>query len=223
MRWKKYGRAVVLSGMLIATMLAGAKAAESDLWVRVDNVLIADEGLTELQNAVTFAPLRAVAEQMGWTVGWNGQTRTTVVTTDRESWSFAIGSDYITNSAGETRQIPAAVFLKNSRTMIPVRALCEAFDAKVEYFSPCAANSGRASVYIWTAEPAEEYYTTYLPDLAFTAPSEKLPAIGNLRRRSGDDWTSVFYEASLLTQGADNSIKTENRRFAGRVAERSSA
>ena len=91
----------------------------------------------------TLVPIRAVAEALGYEVGWNqAEQRVTLSSDDTgKSVSVVIG-DYSINTANKTVAIDVPAQILNDRTYIPLRAVTEALDCAVEW------NGDERAVYI---------------------------------------------------------------------------
>ena len=83
-------------------------------------------------NDRTMVPLRAIFEALGATVDWNGDTQTVTSTRDEITISLTINNAtmYVNNKA-VTLDSPAC--LVDGRTLVPVRAISEAFEIQVEW------------------------------------------------------------------------------------------
>ncbi|MGI6029613.1 MAG: leucine-rich repeat protein [Candidatus Heteroscillospira sp.] len=86
-------------------------------------------------NSRTLVPLRSIFEAMGAEVEWDNATRTAKAERGGVSVSIAIGSNtmYVNGAA---RQLDCAAAIVNNRTMVPVRAIAEAFGADVDWHNP---------------------------------------------------------------------------------------
>lgn len=85
------------------------------------------------ENDRTQIPIRAVAEMLDCTVGWDSETKTVTVTRwNGDVVSFIIGSDIMTVN-GEQLQMDTAAMLKGDRTYIPVRFVAEAVGYEVDW------------------------------------------------------------------------------------------
>lgn len=80
----------------------------------------------------TMLPARLVAEKLGATVGWDGETRTVTITKGAVSIIITIDSDKaIVN--GEEVELDSPAFIENDRTYTPMRFIAEALNANVEW------------------------------------------------------------------------------------------
>ena len=80
----------------------------------------------------TLVPLRAIFEALGATVDWNGDTQTVTSEKEGTTISLQIGSNkmYVNNSE---KILDVAAKVINNRTLVPVRAISEAFGCNVEW------------------------------------------------------------------------------------------
>ncbi len=80
----------------------------------------------------TLVPMRAIFEKLGAEVGWDGATSTASGVKDGKTVSFVIGEKFIgINAEKKALDVPAQII--NSRTMIPARAVAEAFGCTVDW------------------------------------------------------------------------------------------
>lgn len=84
-----------------------------------------------IENGRTLVPLRAIFETMGATVGWDAATSTVTATRGSTTIKLTLGSKtlYKNGVAAATLDVPAKTL--NSRTVVPARAVAEAFGATV--------------------------------------------------------------------------------------------
>jgi hypothetical protein len=85
------------------------------------------------ENGRTLIPLRSIFETMGADVQWDSATNTVTATRGGDTISLVIGGStlYKNGQAVATLDVPAKAI--NGRTMVPVRAIAEAFNATVEW------------------------------------------------------------------------------------------
>lgn len=83
-----------------------------------------------LKDSRTLVPARGVFEALGATVGWDDATETVTVSRGDTLVTLTIGQSFITvNGVQKAQDVPAQLI--NDRTMIPVRAVAEAFGCNV--------------------------------------------------------------------------------------------
>ena len=80
----------------------------------------------------TLVPLRAIFEALGATVDWNGNTQTVTSKKGSTSISLSIDSNSMyKNGKSVTLDVPAQLI--NDRTLVPARAVAEAFGCDVDW------------------------------------------------------------------------------------------
>ena len=83
-------------------------------------------------NERTMVPLRAIFEALGASVDWKQETNTVTSTKGNTTIQLTIGSDTMyVNGKAVILDSPACVI--NNRTLVPVRAISEAYNAKVDW------------------------------------------------------------------------------------------
>ena len=100
--------------------------------VKVNNVAVKFDQTPIIENGRTLVPLRAIFEALGAEVGWDGATQTVTASKADIQISLQIGSNKMhVNDDIKTLDVPAQLI--NSRTLVPVRAISEAFGCKVDW------------------------------------------------------------------------------------------
>lgn len=108
--------------------------------MQVDNTVYSVDGVSYTMDTVpvnqegtVFVPIRAVAEGLGKTVTWDEPTKTATITDGATTITLILASTIM-------RKNGAAIILNfapyrdaNGRTMVPVRAISEAFGCKVDW------------------------------------------------------------------------------------------
>ena len=85
-----------------------------------------------MENDRTLVPFRAIFEALGATVEWEPSTQTVTSTRGATTVKLNIGDDKLyKNGSAVTIDTPAR--LVKDYTMVPVRAVVEAFDATVDW------------------------------------------------------------------------------------------
>ena len=108
------------------------KIPETIITVTVNGKKISFDQAPTLENGRTLVPLRAIFEALGAEVLWNDDTQTVTATKGSTEISLQIGSTQMNvNGAIKTLDVPAKLI--NSRTLVPVRAISEAFGCKVDW------------------------------------------------------------------------------------------
>lgn len=120
----------VVIGAKAVTMFIGATGYVQDSAAKVTDVA------PFIKDGRTFVAVRPLAEAFGAQIGWNAATQTVTLTRSDMTLTIVIGSNAITKVAGGvtttvTADVPA--FIKDGRTVLPFRAVGEAFGATVSY------------------------------------------------------------------------------------------
>ena len=86
-----------------------------------------------LINNRTMVPMRVIFEALGAEVSWDGQIQTAIGETKKTTVKITIGKDYLLkNDNIVVLDSPAVVI--SGRTLVPVRAIAESLDCKVEWY-----------------------------------------------------------------------------------------
>ncbi|WP_096203095.1 stalk domain-containing protein [Bacillus sp. FJAT-45350] len=101
------------------------------------NVLEFDDVQPQIISDRTFLPIRQITEVFGYDVFWNPTHQTVTFTNDEKRISMKIGEQSITGDVDIEMDI--APFIKDERTMIPLRYVSEAFDKQVSWLSESRA------------------------------------------------------------------------------------
>lgn len=100
--------------------------------ILVDGELVKTDSVPYIKNDRTLVPLRAIFEALGATVDWEDETRTAVGKKDGIEVKITIGENVLYKN-GEAITLDAAAEIAKDRTMVPVRAISEAFGATVTW------------------------------------------------------------------------------------------
>ncbi|MBQ7039127.1 MAG: leucine-rich repeat protein [Clostridia bacterium] len=104
----------------------------NEIKVLVDGVRVSFDQHPVIVNDRTLVPLRAIFEALGAEVGWDHESMTATAKKDGTEISVTIGSEVLIRNGTETALDSPAIIV-NSRTMVPVRAISEAFGNQVSW------------------------------------------------------------------------------------------
>ena len=100
--------------------------------VTLDGKLLAFDVPPQIVNGRTLVPLRVIFEALGASVDWNSNTRTVTAVRDNTTVILKINSNILSkNGVPVSLDVPAQLI--GGRTMVPARAIAEAFGDKVEW------------------------------------------------------------------------------------------
>ena len=85
-----------------------------------------------IENGRTLVPLRAIFEALGADVTWDSATQTVTATKGTKKISLTIGSTKMSVD-GVIKTLDVSAKLLGGRTLVPVRAVSEAFGCNVEW------------------------------------------------------------------------------------------
>ncbi len=125
----------ILSLMLVLAMLtalAVMPAAAEGISVRINGSEVSFDQPPISINDRTMVPMRAIFEALGASVDWDDATQTAISDMGGTTVIMTIGSNVMyVNSMPVALDTPAQMV--NDRTLVPVRAIAEAFDCNVEW------------------------------------------------------------------------------------------
>lgn len=105
---------------------------EKDIKVKLDGKTLSFDVPPQIINDRTMVPLRAIFEALGASVEWNQETKTVTSTKGDTTIKLTIDSNTMyVNDNTVTLDSPACVV--NDRTLVPVRAISEAYKTKVDW------------------------------------------------------------------------------------------
>lgn len=125
---------VLTSSLVIALSSVQIFSAEEkpDIKIFIDNSPIYLDQEPIIENGRTLVPFRAILESMGVAVEWNAKTQKITCRKKTKVVSLQIGSNKMTvGNKTITLDVPPKIV--NNRTLVPLRAVSESFDAKVEW------------------------------------------------------------------------------------------
>jgi len=178
---------LILTVMLMLT--AAPVFADQAVSVYLDGEKIEFDVEPVIEEGRTMVPVRAIFEGLGASVIWDAELNMVTAVKGRTFVCIVIGSPFMDTDTKSVRlDVPAMIV--NSRTLVPLRAVSEAFDCQVSWDEVT-----RTVNIISSALPVQE--TVY----AATA-DELLNAIGNNKK--------IILTAEYYDLSATNSVNNEN-------------
>lgn len=134
----------IIALIMLLTMIAGicifASASDEPVSVYLDGTLIEFDVQPHIINGKTMVPVRAIYEAMGANVVWNESEQMVIASKWNEKINenitvvHIIGSNDMQSSGGDgVYNYDAPAMLIDGRTLVPARAVAEAFDYNVEW------------------------------------------------------------------------------------------
>lgn len=118
---------------LLATLSpAKAQAEEWPVRVVVDEIELQSDVPPTLVDGRTLVPFRAIAESLGVTVTWVGESQTVLAEGQGSRLRLVVGS-HSAQVNGVDQWLDVAPQIISGRTMVPARIFAEAFDSKVAW------------------------------------------------------------------------------------------
>ena len=112
---------------------------ETDIERDAVSVFINDERLKfdvppAIINDRTMVPMRAIFSALGATVTWDEKTKTATGVLGKSDVKITIGNDYLLKN-NEKISLDSPAIIISDRTLVPIRAIAESLDCKVEWYS----------------------------------------------------------------------------------------
>ena len=123
---------IVMAGLLAVSAATAASAADGISVVINDKPVEFGDVAPQIIESRTMVPLRAIFEALNATVEWDDATKTVKSTKGDTTISLTIGENKLTKN-GEDKELDVPAQIIESRTLVPVRAISEAFDCKVDW------------------------------------------------------------------------------------------
>lgn len=107
-------------------------SVDYDIQVVCNDMRISFDTPPIIENGRTLVPLRAIFEKIGAKVQWDGENRIVTATKGNDTITLQIGSNKLYKNGNEKNiDVPAKIV--DERTLVPARAVAEAFDCKVDW------------------------------------------------------------------------------------------
>ena len=139
----------MLITILSSINIVSAAAVDNNITVTIDGKNVDFDVPPQLINSRTMVPLRAIFEALNAVVDWNGETKTVTAQKDDTTISLTINNPTMYVN-GNTITLDSPACLISDRTLVPVRAISEAFKARVYW------NNETQTVSISTEVPNNE-------------------------------------------------------------------
>ena len=128
-------RRSVLCILLCVSMfmcIVSTGSAEANISVILDGNFLSFDVPPQIIDGRTMVPMRTIFEAMGAFVNWNGNSRTIVATKDDTMIIMQIDNPVL-NKDGVSIQLDVPPQIVDDRTLVPIRAVAESFDAQVSW------------------------------------------------------------------------------------------
>lgn len=157
--WKKYTTSVVFSLFFVLTTILTVSASQQPpITVWLNGAPLSFDTDPIMESNRTLVPMRAIFEALGAEVSWEQNTLTAVATNGNVQIEISIDSPIMYKNGQEIAlDVPARLI--SDRTMVPVRAISESFDASVE----------------WKGETQQVIISTAVPETNVPISPETLP------------------------------------------------
>ena len=120
--------------LLLLLTMATSVLASDGVTVKIDGEIISFDVPPQIINDRTMVPLRAIFEALGATVVWDGNTQTVTSVKDDTTIRLTINAQVMYVN-GEEVLLDSPACLVNDRTLVPIRAVSEAFQNKVNWIA----------------------------------------------------------------------------------------
>ncbi|MBQ7901606.1 MAG: copper amine oxidase N-terminal domain-containing protein, partial [Clostridia bacterium] len=128
---KKFTLFLAIAAIAIAMLGITAYAAD-DISVYVLGSKVQFDVQPEIANSRTMVPMRAIFEALGCDVQWDDASKTAVATKGSTTIKLTQGSN-VMNVNSSNVLLDAAPYIKDSRVLVPVRAISESLECEVRW------------------------------------------------------------------------------------------
>ena len=125
---------IVLYLLIFSILVLGCipAMAQEEITVYLNNEKLVFDVAPLVVKERVLVPMRLIFEKLGATVQWYPETNSATVTTGYKGLSFSIGSPLMQNQ-WRTIELDVPVMAKDGRTLVPLRAISEAFGSTVKW------------------------------------------------------------------------------------------
>lgn len=122
---------MVLVTFLLLNSMSFANT-ERNIKVWINDFYVMSDVHPFVESGRTFVPIRFIAEELGYDVGWNGEEQEVTIDNEDKLVKLKINSKSVSVNDKEIKlEMPAR--LKQARTFVPLRAITEIFGENIEY------------------------------------------------------------------------------------------
>ncbi len=131
---KKRIQALVMSIVLILSMsVSSVVFAADNITVKLNGKILIFDVQPQIINGRTMVPMRTIFEELGASVDWDGATQTITSVKGDTTIRLTIGVPNIKINQQIPRDLDTAPCIVDGRTLVPVRAISEAFHMNVDW------------------------------------------------------------------------------------------
>ncbi len=156
---KKLISIVLMLAMLVP---AAAIAADDEIKVLLDGERIEFDVQPIIENDCTLVPIRVIAEKFGAEVVWKSPN--ILMIKENEIIMLSIGSKAMAIDVFDAVSLDTPPIIVNDRTLVPLRAISEAFDCDVQWDEKTRTVSITSSITV-TSEPIDNYTDKLMSEL----------------------------------------------------------
>lgn len=137
MKFKKIGSLTLAALFTFSAAYTAAAAENAEISVTINETAVDfsayDNAAPYIDDGIVMVPIRAIAEGLGLSVGWDDTTETVSLGGDRDiDVTFAVNSDLATVN-GETASLEKPAAMVGDRTFVPLSFIESALGAAVVY------------------------------------------------------------------------------------------
>lgn len=129
---KKKLHMVIIGLFLILLSVNGTAFAENNISVKLNGETLLFDVQPQIINGRTMVPMRTIFERLGATVNWDQPTQTITSVKGETTISLIVNIPFMIVN-GKEKKLDAAPCVVNNRTLVPVRAISEAFYMNVDW------------------------------------------------------------------------------------------
>jgi hypothetical protein len=120
--------------VILSILLFSINVYSDNISVTLNGVKLDFDVPPQIISDRTFVPMRKIFEALGATVSWNDETKTVTGRKNDTVVNLTIGSNILLKN-GDSKLLDVAPTIIDSRTLVPIRAIAEAFDCDVQWLA----------------------------------------------------------------------------------------